>query len=513
MSTYLQPALFDPPARPPAGRPRSLTALLDFPEAQLVRFLGELYPFQRAGVDFMRSHRGRALIADEMGLGKTIQALAYLAEARDPFPALVLAPGALLTQWEAEAGRFIRIGGKRPTFHRLAGINGRPLPKADFYLAHYDLIPPRKTATHEAPGRAPDLLRAGFKTLILDEAQALRHRETGRFRALRDLIRDAQPENVLALSGTPLYNHGHEFWPLLHAVRPDLVGGFAQFTSEWCYKLRGENYMIRYPRQFAEMLAREVMLRRTKSEVAPQLPAKRRMTQAVEVDAAQYDAEMRAIAAQYYDTEELSMAQRRARSMAALSKERCISGLLKVPAVADWVAEMLDADPERQVLLFAHHAGVIEGYMRKLARFNPVRYTGLDNADDRAEAMAEFKAGRSRIFIASLRVAGLGLNLQCANTVVFAEYDWSPAVHQQAEDRCHRIGQEREVTSYFAFAPATLDGFILGLCNSKEAEIGAVLGAAETATSERLALQAVAELERRLGVTGRAASAKPEYQA
>jgi SWI/SNF-related matrix-associated actin-dependent regulator 1 of chromatin subfamily A len=377
------------------------------------------------------------------------------------------------------------------------------LPKADIYLAHYDLLPARKTAGGgEAPGRAPDLLRTGFRTLILDEAQALRHRDTGRFRALRDLIRDARPENVLALSGTPLYNHGHEFWPILNAVRPDLVGTFARFTSDWCWKLRADNYMIRQPREFADMLAREVMLRRTKSEVAPQLPAKRRLTQAVEVDQAQYDAEMRAIAAQYYSAASLSLAQRQARSMAALSKERCISGLLKVPAVADWVAEMLDADPERQVLLFAHHAGVIEGYMRKLSRFNPVRYTGLDNADDRAEALAEFKAGRSRVFIASLRVAGLGLNLQCANTVVFAEYDWSPAVHQQAEDRCHRIGQEREVTSYFAFAPSTLDGYILDLCNSKEEEIGAVLGAAEAAGSERMALQAVAELERRLGVTG-----------
>ena len=509
----MQLAMFNPtPARPMPVRP--LTGLLDFPEAQLVRFLGELYPFQRAGVDFVRSHQGRALIADEMGLGKTIQALAYLAEARDPFPALVLAPGALLTQWEAEAGRFIRIGGRKPSFHRLAGINGRPLPKADFYLAHYDLIPPRKTSGgYTASGRASDLLRTGFKTLILDEAQALRHRDTGRFRALRDLVRDAQPENVLALSGTPLYNHGHEFWPLLHTVRPELVGPFARFTSEWCRQLRGENYAIRYPREFAAMLAREVMLRRTKAEVAAQLPAKRRLTQAVEVDAAQYDAEMSAIAAEFYDTEELSMFQRRARSMAALSKERCISGLLKVPAVAEWLTEMLDGDPSRQVLLFAHHAGVIEGYMRKLARFNPVRYTGLDNADDRAEALAEFKAGRSRVFIASLRVAGLGLNLQCANTVVFAEYDWSPAVHQQAEDRCHRIGQEREVTSYFAFAPATLDGFILDLCNGKEAEIAAVLGAAENATSERLALAAAAELERRLGVTERAQGMKPEAQA
>jgi len=513
---FRTPASVQPviPVRP-SGRQ---TALIHFPAPRQPHFNGELYPFQAAGVDFMLARDGRALLADDMGLGKTIQALAFIAAAGDSLPALILAPSALLTQWEAEIARFIRFSdGTRPRCHRLKGLASRPLPAADFYLAHYDLLSPRlrrgfgaqarrsnnqqpATNNHLAsPGRAPDLARRGIVTLILDEVQALRSRKTARFAAIKGMLADSPPRYAVGLSGTPIYNRGDELWPILHAIKPDLLGKFAEFSREWLYPLSHGRYAMVRPKDFGELLAREVMLRRTKSDVGADLPAKLRHHQAVDIDGAQYDKHMREIAAQYYsDDGELSIPERNARSMAALSRERHATGLLKVPALAEWLQTLLDADSTRKVVLFAHHQGAIHGYTQKLAAYNPMPLTGHQDNAERAEAVAEFRDGDSRILLASLRVAGLGLNLQCANTVVFAEFDWSPAVHLQAEDRCHRIGQSRDVTAYYSYAPGTLDEFILERCDRKLRVINAVMGSAEDVGARVVMRDAAAELERRM---------------
>jgi len=512
-------------------RPRQpQTALIHFPPRgepvepppRRPTFNGELYPFQAAGVRFIRARNGRALLADDMGLGKTIQALAFIASTEGSLPALVVAPSALLTQWESEITRFIRFSdGSRPRVHRLKGLASRELPAADFYLAHYDLLSPRRTRNPNwqgrnsaedpefiiaSPGRAPDLARRGIATLILDEVQALRSRKTARFAALKAMLADSPPRYAIGLSGTPIYNRGEELWPILHAIKPGLLGNFREFSRDWLYPLNHDRYMLRRPVEFGELLAREVMLRRTKTDVAEDLPAKLRHHHAVSIDGAQYDRHMREIAAQYYSGGgELSIPERNARSMAALSRERRATGLLKVPALAEWVHTLLDADSDRKVVLFAHHQGAIQGYAQKLAAYNPMPLTGHQDADERAESVAEFRDGDSRVLLASLRVAGLGLNLQCANTVVFAEFDWSPAVHLQAEDRCHRIGQARDVTAYYTYAPGTLDEFILERCDRKMQVINAVMGSAEACppsgadTGARdVMLDAAAELERRV---------------
>jgi len=488
-----------------------------------INLTASLYPFQREGLEFLLAHKGRALLADDMGLGKTVQALAFIAAA-DPanggaLPALIIAPGAVLPQWEAEIRRFIRLERDQPLrIHRIKGLSWRPLPAADFYLAHYDLVSPRYKANPDYianidyarvhnvpprilanPGRAIDIARAAPRTVILDEVQALRHRDTERFRSLMRTFEMNPPKHIIGLSGTPLYNRGEEFWPIAHAIKPSLLGDFRKFAREWLYPLPHNRYILRRPREFGQLLARELMLRRTKEDVAADLPQKRRIHQITQINYEKYREALREIGETYYHRP-IADSQRQGVRMGALSRERHEVGVLKVPAVSDWLSGILESG--EQAVVFAHHHDVLDGYLKRLARFSPQSLTGTDSKDQRERAVAAFRSGESRVLLASLRVAGLGLNLQCAHTVVFAEFDWSPAVHLQAEDRCHRIGQSRDVTAYYAEAPGTLDDKILEVCDRKLNEINAVMGAAESVDAKDVLNEVADEFEKRLQAAG-----------
>jgi len=402
------------------------------------RFDGQLMPFQQQGLAFLLSSN-RALLADEMGLGKTVQALAYLASTAG-FPALIVVPSHLVRNWTREAERFLRSE-EGVRIHVIRGLTPYALPAADVYIIHYLLLRGWKTALPEQ----------GFRTVIFDEIQELRHAGTEKYSAA-SLVSGAT-EHVVGLSGTPIYNHGGEIWNVVNILDFHFLGDWESFTREWCYGYNSN--IVAKPEILGDYLRSEgIMLRRTKQEVLKQLPPKRRLVQEIDWDDALYR-EMISPAFARLSLLDGADESRRALIEDQISQdERQATGCAKAPYVAAFVRTLLDGG--EKVLLFAHHHRVMDLYKKELKPYRPVFITGRETDAQKDAALNAFMLGKTDLCVVSLRSAS-GLNMQRATCVVFGELDWSPAVHSQAEDRAHRIGQEDSLLCYYLVSPKGSD--------------------------------------------------------
>ncbi len=399
-------------------------------------FEGTLREFQKEGLSFLLANE-RTLLADEMGLGKTVQALACLAATGD-IPALLVVPPHLMRNWESEAGRFLRIDGKPPRVCVIRGLKPYDLPEADIYIIHYLLLRGWKKVLPEA----------GFRAVIFDEIQELRHAGTEKYSAASLLAERC--ERVIGLSGTPIYNRGAEIWNVINILDFHCLGDWESFTREWCDGYG--NHIVRDPGLLGAHLKREgLILRRTKQEVLAELPPKRKLVQEIDADDKVYRELMRPVMELLGSLRELHPdSKERALLEERISAgERQATGVAKAPFVAAFVRALLDSD--EKVLLFAHHHAVMDIYKKELAAYKPVFITGRESTVQKDISVQRFVSGETNLCVISLRSAA-GLNLQRASCVVFGELDWSPAVHSQAEDRAHRMGQRDSILCYYLVA-------------------------------------------------------------
>lgn len=448
-------------------------------EAPEGMFLGTLRPFQKKGLAWLCA-TPRGLLADEMGLGKTLQALCALCALR-AFPAVVVVPPHLVRNWKAEIARFIRIDGRTPRVHEIKGLTPCALPEADIYILHYLLL----------RGWKQVLPNLGFRAVVFDEAQELRRAGTEKYSAASLLAGSC--DRVIGLSGTPIYNQGGEIWNVVNILDYHFLGDWESFTREWCYGY-GNNVVIK-PELLGEHLRREgLMLRRTKAEVLPELPEKRRLVQEIDADDAVYVRLMQPVLEKLrlLKSDGTLTASARALMIDQISQsERQATGIAKAPYVCQFVRTLLE-NGER-VLLFAHHHAVMDRYREELKAFHPVFITGRETGAQKEEAAAHFMEGRTDLCCVSLRAAS-GLNLQRASCVVFGELDWSPAVHSQAEDRAHRIGQKDSLLCYYLVSPKGSDADIQEALGLKVSQFLGLMG--ESAQPPAL-MQADADYARR----------------
>ena len=423
-------------------------------------FEGELREFQKEGLSFLLANP-RTLLADEMGLGKTVQALACLAAAKE-FPALIVVPPHLLRNWQTEITRFLRLEGKPARVCVLTGLKPYQPPEADVYIIHYLLLRGWKQA----------LPQMGFKAVVFDEIQELRHGGTEKYSAASLLAEES--ERVIGLSGTPIYNKGSEIWNVVNILDYHCLGDWESFTRAWCDGYG--NHLVRNPALLGEHLRREgLILRRTKEEVLAELPPKRRLVQEIDSDDKVYRELMRPVMDQLGS---LLALHPDARERALLEEqvgrgERQATGVAKAPFVAAFVRALEDSG--EKVLLFAHHHAVMDIYRKELAAYRPVFITGRESTTQKEEAVARFMEGKTNLCVISLRAAS-GLNLQRASCVVFGELDWSPAVHSQAEDRAHRMGQKDSILCYYLVAPQGSDRDMQDALGLKVSQFVALMG-------------------------------------
>lgn len=421
-----------------------------------VSFIGELRNFQKEGLAFLL-HNPRSLLADEMGLGKTPTALAWLTSKGFKPPFLIVVPPHIVKQWESEIRKFLT---SKIKIYTITGLTPYQLPDADIYIIHYLLL----------RGWKKELPEFGFNACVFDEIQELRRHQSEKYAAASLLAEST--DNVVGLSGTPIYNYGDEMWNILNILEYHCLGDSESFHREWCY-----NYgkSIRHPELFGEYLRTEgLMIRRRKDDVLNELPPKRRIVQNIDINKGEFDKLIAPAIEQALSIPEIKDPWGRGKaSMEAIDVARKATGIAKAHFVCTFVKTLLEAG--EKVLLYAHHHNVVDIFIEELKEYYPVIISGRQNQNKKDESQKAFMNGETDIIIVSLR-SGIGLNLQRANCVVFGELDWSPAVHSQCEDRAHRIGVKDSVLCYYLTCDAGTDHDMMETLGLKTSQFVNIMG-------------------------------------
>lgn len=453
------------------------------PAEQPQGFVGQLRDYQREGLGwmhFLRRFSFGGCLADDMGVGKTAQVLALLETRRElrvkaevSKPSLVVVPKSLIFNWKQEAARFTPA--LRMLDYTGTARDSNELTAYDVILTTYGTL--RRDALH--------FKDVEFDYVILDEAQAIKNASTESAKAAR-LLRGT---NRLALSGTPVENHLGELWSLFEFLNPGMLGAASVFTlTEGAMRNPDEN-----TRKMLAYALRPFVLRRTKEQVASELPPKSEQTIYCEMSTRQrqlYD-ELR----QHYQEALLKKVKRDGlakskilvlEALLRLRQAACHPGLLdpdrrndpsaKTDMLLDQLVEILEEG--HKALVFSQFTSLL-AIVRSHLESKGITYEYLDGKTrDRQGRVERFQNDPAcRLFLISLKAGGLGLNLTAADYVFILDPWWNPAVEAQAVDRAHRIGQSRQVCAYRLIARNTIEEKVLELQNTKKDLASAIVGA------------------------------------
>ena len=447
------------------------------------RFRGRLRPYQEAGLGwlgFLRRFGFGGCLADDMGLGKTIQILAMLAgrPRKTVGPSIVVVPKSLVWNWQQEAARFApdlrliaHVGPERAMDAQTLRQN---LQKADLLVTTYGLL--RKDVAF--------LREFEMDYVILDEAQAIKNADSESAKAAR-LLRG---RHKLALSGTPIENHLGELWSLFEFLNPGMLGTARAFAHTAIAKRPDPQTLALLSRAL-----RPFILRRTKEEVAPELPKKHEETILCEMEPEQrtlYD-ELRAhyrgsllgkIAAEGLGKAKLQVLE----ALLRLRQAACHPGLIdeKRRAESSGKMEVLLARLD-EIRREGHKALVFSQFTSFLALIRArldgagVPYEYLDGQTrDRQARVTRFQTDEAcPLFLISLKAGGLGLNLTAADYVFILDPWWNPAVEAQAVDRAHRIGQKKRVFVYRLLCRDTVEEKVAALQQTKRDLTASIINA------------------------------------
>ena len=416
-----------------------------------------------AWMQFLREYDLAGILADDMGLGKTVQTLAHILVEKEAgrltHPALVIAPTSLMTNWQEEAARFapdlrvLLLQGKE----RLDQFDN--IEQADLVLTTYALLPRDEEKLREHT----------YHLVILDESHYIKNNRSKAAQSAGLLT----ARHRLCLTGTPLENHLGELWSQFHFLLPGLLGDEKGFNAQFRHPIERQDDNLR--RALLNRRIKPFLLRRTKDNVAKELPPKTEVVRKVELSGSQRD---------LYETVRLAMDKKVrdeidkkgvARSqiviLEALLKLRQVccdprlvkalparkkdSGSAKLIDLMQMVDDLLDEG--RKILVFSQFTSMLALIEEELdARRIPYALLTGDTKD-RAAQVAAFQQGAVPIFLISLKAGGVGLNLTAADTVIHYDPWWNPAAENQATDRAWRIGQDKPVFVYKLIAKGTLE--------------------------------------------------------
>jgi superfamily II DNA or RNA helicase len=460
-------------------------------------FRGELRPFQQDGFRWL-VRLGRwgagACLADEMGLGKTVQMLALLVSRAPEGPSLVVAPTSVLSSWAEQAARFaptlrVRIYAGEDRARALANLGA-----FDLVLTSYALL----TTDIDA------LARVRFVVAAMDEAQAIKNADSQRAQAACRIV----AQQRVVITGTPVENRLEDLWSLFRFASPGLLGTRASFDARFVRPIAQDHDQAAHER--LRRIVRPFLLRRTKTSVLDELPARTEVTLRVTLaprEMALYEAireeALRGLEAErggpsrrmhllaaitrlrraacserlVLPTEQARPSRRRAR---AAEPEAGARTNAKLEALGDLLDELLPNQHKALVFSqFVDHLALV----KELLDARGISYLYLDGStprDKRTQAIDAFQAGGADVFLISLKAGGFGLNLTAADYVIHMDPWWNPAVEDQASDRAHRLGQTRPVTIYRIIAKDTIEDRIVALHRDKRELADALLAGAES---------------------------------
>ncbi len=417
------------------------------------QFKGELRDYQRVGLgwlQFLAKYNLGGILADDMGLGKTAQTIAHILKEKTSkslsSPALIICPTSIVRNWEAEARRFA------PKLKTLC-LHGsqrfayfKNIDKSDMVITTYPLLLKDYS----------QLSSINWRIIVLDEAQAIKNPDS----KVGILSSTLKADHRICLTGTPVQNHLGDLWSQFNFLMPGLLGN--QSTFKKLFRTPIETFQDRARKQLLAQRLRPFILRRTKDEVAKELPAKTTMLRHVQLEGDQRD---------LYETVRLAMHEKVREALAkkgmaksqiiildALLKLRQVccdpqlvkilqAGKVKGSAKLNSLQELLNEllDENRRILLFSQFTSMLDIIKTGLAETKTPFVELRGDTKDRVTPIQQFQSGRVPLFLISLKAGGTGLNLTAADTVIHYDPWWNPAVEDQATDRAHRIGQTKPV--------------------------------------------------------------------
>lgn len=439
-------------------------------------FTGELRPYQKHGYDwlhFLRVYKFGGILADDMGLGKTVQVLTYLQSLQEQASAkkeaaLLVVPKSLIANWQRESEKFT------PSLKFLEYM-GNFRNKDVSIFDEYDVV----ITTYGTMLRDIEILhKYKFHHIILDESQAIKNPLAKSAKAARLL----NAEHRIVMTGTPVENNTFELWSQFAFLNPGLLGSMDYFKSQFANPIESAG-----DEKAAELLRKLVypfILRRTKEQVALELPPRTERIVYTDMDSAQK--KLYNQTRERYRAELLGLIETEGMNNARF---KVLEGLLRLrqiaihPALVDKkykgdapkfeilleTLETLQAE-NHKALIFSQFVETLK-LVKKELDARKIKYIYLDGqTQKRQDKVDEFQSNPSiPFFLISLKAGGVGLNLTAADYVIHLDPWWNPAVEMQASDRAHRIGQTRPVFVYKIIARGTVEEKILELQEKKRA--------------------------------------------
>lgn len=456
------------------------------PRPAPVGFGGTLRPYQELSqgwFEFLREFNFGGCLADDMGLGKTIQVLALLESRRQQQcgPSLVVVPRSLIFNWMAEAAKFTPNLRVLDQSHAARTRSLDPIREHDLILSTYGTL--RKDAKY--------LKDFEFDYVILDESQAIKNANTDAAKAAR-LLRG---KNRLAMSGTPIENHLGELWSLMEFLNPGMLGRSAAFkritTDASPADVAARKALRRAVRPF--------ILRRTKAQVATDLPERIEQTISIDLDPGHRQAydELRnhyrvalkekiekdgVAKSQIVVLEALLRLRQAACHVGLLDTANAKNGSAKFDVLIEQVKQLIESG--QKALIFSQFTSLF-ALLKPQLEAEGIAYEYLDGQTrDRQACVERFQSHDTcKLFLISLKAGGVGLNLTAAGYVFLLDPWWNPAAEAQAIDRAHRIGQKQTVIASRLIANDTVEQRVLELQGRKRDLANAIINDDNAAVS------------------------------
>lgn len=450
-----------------------------------------LRPYQLDGFHFLAylaENRFGGVLADDMGLGKTVQTLTWIAwvrrrlaetaDASQPDMAgvagriLIVCPKSVVPNWKAEANRFL------PDL-RVATWQGQGESEFPAVAAGCDLLVMNYA---QLRGLQETLVRQEWLAVVLDEAQAIKNPDSQTAQAARAL----KATHRLALTGTPIENRLLDLWSILTFAMPGALGKRATFQRAYG---RSTDTLAR---QRLAARVRPFLLRRTKSQVARDLPPRIEEDLVCELEGVQRDL----YRAEYKKARTLLLKVRTSADLdqlrfhfltsllrlrqicchpALVDRTHLEAGSAKVEAMLDLLEPLMEEG--NKVLVFSQFVSMLDLLQKEVRKREWKDFYLAGDTEDRGDLVEAFnKTEGAAVFLISLKAGGFGLNLTSASYVVLFDPWWNPAVESQAIDRTHRIGQTRTVFAYRLLVKGSIEEKIRELQRQKSALAGDILG-------------------------------------
>ena len=426
-----------------------------------------LMEFQKEGVGFIESRNGNVIVGDEMGTGKTITVLTYISNHPELTPVVIVVPATLKYNWKKEADKWLLT---KRDIQILESKKTKKLKKSsDIIIINYDIVHAwRKEIANINP-----------KVLVLDECHAIKTSTTKRTKGVKHIAKKAK--HIIPMSGTPAINRPAELYNSIKLVESELFGSFQSYAQRYCDAyFNGYGWEYKGGSNLEELydILSNIMIRRKKEDVIKDLPEKRRtfvsldLTNISDYNKAENDF------IEWVRENKGKRAADRASSAEKLVKVGTLRLLAVRGALANsiqWVKNFL-ADYDGKLVVFAVHKEIISALMEEFGDIAVKIDGSVPTGEVRQTIVEKFQNDKNiRLFVGNIKAAGVGITLTASSNIVFLELPWTPGELEQAEDRCHRMGQKNAVNIWYLLAENTIEMELAKMIDSKRNILSQVL--------------------------------------